>query len=84
MLKKEYGGYVLKVHGGMYQKTGVPDILWWYKNKSFAFEVKRPVGTYKVTALQLHTLNELSKQGVYTAVVRSPKEVEDVIKNTPL
>lgn len=75
------GGVVFKVHGGPYQASGFPDILYWYRGEAFAFEVKRSTTGYGVTPLQALTLEQLAEQGVHAAVVHSIDEVRLVIKS---
>jgi hypothetical protein len=78
-LQIKYGGFPFKVHGGRYQRRGMPDILWWYKGKSFAFEVKRG-DDYGVTPLQQLKLERLAKEGVYVGVVKSVNEVLEIVQ----
>jgi len=76
---KTYGGFALKVHGGRYQRTGIPDILYWFNGHSFAFEVKLDEAKYDVTALQKVKLSKLSGVGVHVAVVTSVQEALEFI-----
>ena len=72
-------GVVFKVHGGRYQSTGFPDILFWRNGVAYAFEVKRPGGTYGVTPLQAETLARLREQGVVACVVTSAEKALNMI-----
>lgn len=76
---KQYGGFVFKVHGGLYQMAGMPDILYWLKGKSYAFEVKLPGEKHYVSRLQDKRLRELKHQGVIVGVVHCVDEVLDII-----
>lgn len=72
-LKKRPCSFVYKTHGSGYQRWGIPDILYWEKGVSFAFEVKRPGKTS--TQRQKFTQDEMRKAGVITAQVTSVDEV---------
>ncbi len=81
-LDKQEGDYY-KVHGGMYQRNGEPDltgsIKWWGVWLHFKFEVKAPKGesTRIVEPLQIYRLQTWHKCAKVVGVVRS---VEDVTK----
>ena len=72
-LKKRPCSFVYKTHGSGYQRWGIPDILYWEKGVSFAFEVKRPGKTS--TQRQKFTQDEMRKAGVIVAQVTSVDEV---------
>ena len=79
-IQKKYGGFVLKVHGGRYQRTGIPDILYWLNGHAFAFEVKTGNNGYGVTALQQLKLDKLRAEGVQAHVVTQVQEVLKIIE----
>ncbi len=79
-LTKNWGGFAFKVHGGMFQRKGMPDILWWYSNHSFAFEAKLDPHTYGLTALQYIKLQKLEAEGVHVATVYSVEQLLDVVR----
>ena len=68
----------MKVHGGPYQKAGVPDILGCYRGRFFAFEVKVPGG--KTTAKQDHEIQRIRDADGVVDVVTSRAEVESILK----
>lgn len=68
----------------MYQRAGIPDLLFWYKGKAFAFEVKKPEGKYGATPLQLKTIQKLRRAGVHAVIVTSVEETDRFIENTLL
>jgi len=76
---KDIGGFFFKVHGGMYQIKGIPDILYWSNGKSYAFEVKLPSEKHPVSKLQDKRLRQLKNEGVIVGVVHSVEEVETII-----
>lgn len=67
------GVWYMKVHGSMYQKAGVPDIICCIKGKFIGIEVKRPGGI--VSPLQQFNINEIHRSGGVAFVAYS---VEDV------
>lgn len=73
-------GWWVKVHGGPMQQAGVPDILGCVEGRFVALEVKHPDGNHPVTALQEHTLKEISEAEGIAAVVRSVDEAKDAVR----
>ena len=63
----------MKVHGSMYQKAGVPDILACVNSIFVAIEVKRPGGI--VSPLQTYNIDEIKRNGGVAIVAY---RVEDV------
>lgn len=72
--------YTLKLHGGVYQAAGTPDIYHLEKGISFWFEAKRPEGSYGVTPLQEHTLQRINQSGGEAHVVTSLGQVQEIIQ----
>lgn len=54
---KNRGIWHMKIHGGPYQRAGIPDLLVIIKGHAFFFEVKVP--GKKLTDLQWHTIREI-------------------------
>jgi Holliday junction resolvase len=69
----QLGVWYLKVHGSMYQKSGVPDILCCLDGRFVGIEVKRPGGI--VSSLQQFNIDEIHTSGGVAFVAYS---VEDV------
>ena len=65
--------WFLKIHGGPFQRSGVPDLLIVRNGEALWVEVK---GDSDVTRLQAHTLGQLRRVGCRVLVARS---VDDVI-----
>lgn len=65
---------------GGFGKSGVPDIIACYKSKFVAIECK--AGKNKVTALQAHNLELVSKSGGFTFVANESNidELETLMK----
>lgn len=76
---KYLGGFTFKVHGGMFQMKGMPDILYWRDGKSYAFEVKLPDEKHSLSNIQYQLLKRLDKEGVIVGVVHSVDEVKEII-----
>lgn len=66
----------MKVHGSMYQKAGVPDIIACINGRFVGIEVKRPGGI--VSKLQEYHIEQINKAGGAAFVAYS---VNDVKKN---
>lgn len=80
--------WTLKVHGGPYQRAGVPDLIAVVDGHPFAFEVKAPrpgesreALERRVTALQRKELANLTQAGAKVAVVASVEEVLAIVKD---
>ncbi len=71
--------WVFKVHGGMYQQAGVPDLLCCLNGYFIALEVKHPDQSHPVTQLQQAQLDLLQGAGAVTAVVESVEEALAVL-----
>lgn len=72
-LQKNFPGIVvLKIHGGVYQKAGIPDLYVAYQGVSLWLEVKRPESD--TTPLQHKLMSRLLSHGVFVATVDSPQD----------
>ena len=79
-IRKKYEDVVvLKIHGGMYQRSGIPDIYIQLKSRPIWVEVKRPGGD--TTALQHYKLKQLKKAGAYVGTATSTEEMLDLIED---
>lgn len=74
-LRQRPNSYTIKI-SDMWA-VGVPDIFHIEDTVFYAFEVKTPKG--KATKLQLHTLATLKKAGAQCAIVRSLKDVMNIV-----
>ncbi len=68
------GVWYMKVHGSMYQKAGVPDIIACVDGVFVGIEIKRPGG--KVSALQQLNIDEINKNGGCAFVAYSVEDVQ--------
>lgn len=78
-LKMRHGGFWIKVHGGMYQQNGIPDLLGCVRGHYVALEVKVPERADRVTKLQEQTIREIEDAGGVARVVTSIEEAEQVM-----
>jgi len=60
-LKKEVGGWWVKMHGGPFQSRGLPDIIGCVKGKFIGVELKVPGN--KPTELQEAVIDKINKEG---------------------
>lgn len=86
VLLQARGAWTLKVHGGPFQRPGVPDILACLPRPGgpplfLALEVKRPGET--ATKLQARELAAIRAAGGLAAVVTSAEDVESLIVTEP-
>lgn len=65
-------------HKSKFQRLGFPDLIFWYKGKSFSIELKTAKG--RVKPEQQAWLNDLSEQGVQVSICRSVEEFTDFLK----
>jgi hypothetical protein len=78
-IRKAYpDAFVFKVHGGMYQRSGVPDLYIGVGGKSIWIEMKRPGAD--TTELQKFTMEQLKRQGIPCGTAESPERVLEIIK----
>lgn len=75
------GCWAFKTHGGMYGKSGIPDVIACIHGTFVAAEVKRPApyGT-PVSALQQQTLNAITGADGIAVVCRSLKEWQEDVQ----
>lgn len=70
---EQQGYWWMKVHGDLFQKAGVPDILACINGRFVGIEVKRPGG--KVSALQEYNIEQIRASGGVAFVATSIEEV---------
>lgn len=74
---KAMGWYVVKIHGGAYQLSGLPDVVAFKGGHAAWAEFKRP--GFEPTRIQAHRLRELSLAGCSCAVVHSVGEYKEFL-----
>jgi len=78
-LEYEVGGWWVKIHGGPYQRAGLPDLIGCVKGLFFGLEVKLPREDYD--ALQLYEAEKIERLGHgIAACVHTPEEALTVVR----
>jgi Holliday junction resolvase len=73
------GAYEFKVHGSIYMKAGIPDIICCYNGLFIGIECK--VGNNKMSQLQEAHKNQIIKAKGIHILAYSLNDVKNVIKN---
>lgn len=78
-IKKAYPtSFGFKVHGGPFQRAGIPDLVVCIQGLYFGLEVKVPKKG-KLSAIQVDTIEKINNAGGIAAEVTSPQEALDTI-----
>lgn len=80
---KDKGYWFFKVHGGLFQTVGVPDIIACIKGKFVAIEVKKSKGGI-VSPLQKEQIKRIKKNGGIAEVACSLDEFLEILKEGKL
>lgn len=80
VLKKEFGGFWSKYHGGPFSLAGMPDLLGCVDGWFFALEIKLPKKSSKPSAIQEATIKRIVESGGVACVVRSPEEAVSIVR----
>lgn len=70
-LKIHRGGFWVKIHGGLWQMVGLPDIIGCHRGKFIGLEVKLPGKDSTLTARQGYVLKSIKREGGTAEVVTS-------------
>ena len=76
------GAYHFKVHGSVYMRAGIPDIICCYKGKFIGIETKD--GNNKASELQLAHIRQIRKAGGIGFVAYSVENVKEQLKKEGL
>lgn len=71
-MARDNGWWTMKIHGGAFQRAGIPDLLCIKGGRAVFLEVKQP--GKKATPLQQHVMAEIREQGGAVAEVVTSKE----------
>lgn len=87
VLKKEVGGWWIKIWGGPFTAAGTPDVIGCVNKLFFAFEVKNPKEKGKrkgkASEIQLSTIEDIKKEGGGVAlVIYSPAEAVAAVEKS--
>lgn len=72
-------GFFVVIHGGPYQRVGLPDIIGCSRGRFVGLEVKLPGEPHPPTPSQLQVLKEITRAGGIAAVVHSEQEALDAL-----
>jgi len=84
-LKRAYGGFWVKLHGGPFQRSGLPDIIGLCippgkkRGRFFGLETKLPGEEDTLTKLQFLTLKAISEAGGYSGVITSLDDAKAIV-----
>lgn len=76
---KDIGAYKFKVHGDIFTRAGIPDIIACYKGRFIGIEAKEPGN--KPSELQLAHGRQIKKAGGIFGVCYSLDDVKKLIEN---
>jgi len=75
---REQGGWWIKTHGGLFQSSGLPDLLGCYRGRFIGIEIK--VLGKKPTKIQENIIQKIIKAGGIAGVATSVDEALDVVR----
>lgn len=80
-LEKTYeGSFWYVVHGGPYQRRGIPDIVGCLNGIFIAIEVKLPGKEHTLTGIQKHTIAQINESGGMAFMTTSVEETLYMLK----
>jgi hypothetical protein len=79
-LRKKPKSYWVKLHGGLFQTVGLPDIVGCYKGRFVAIEVKLPGKEHTLTERQKLILQRLAKAGARAGMATNLKEAISICR----
>lgn len=62
-LKREFGGFWVKLHGGLFQTVGLPDTVGCVRGRFIGIEWKAPGRLHKLTDRQQYVLDAIEGAG---------------------
>ncbi len=71
------GAWVIKIHGGWFQRAGIPDLIGVIRGRFFAIEAKRP--GKEPTRLQAYVMSQIRKAGGIAFKAESVEQVKEVL-----
>ncbi len=78
-LRIHRGGFWVKVHGGLWQTVGLPDIIGCYRGRFVGLEVKVPGKEDTLTARQKYILSVIKDAGGIAEMVVSVDQALEVV-----
>lgn len=80
-LDEEVGGYWSKIHGGPYQRSGLPDLIGCVDGHFIGIEVKTPKRKHKVTDNQAYVLKKIEANGGTAFVAWEPEQALELVRD---
>jgi len=80
-LEGQVGGFWIKIHGGPFQRAGIPDIIGCCEGYFFGFEVKLPGREHNLTKLQQHILKLINQAGGCAMMITTPDQAINAVKS---
>lgn len=77
---EKLGAFVINVHGDIFSKRGLPDLIVIMEGTVTFLEVKRPGG--KPSKMQLYIQNKIRRRGVESWIVSSLEEAERAVEQS--
>lgn len=80
-MKNEFGGLWIKIHGGMFQMAGIPDLIGCLRGRFYGIEVKLPGKEKTLTVIQKAFIKQIIEVGGGRAtMVTSVSDTLDFIR----
>lgn len=79
-LDKSRPGFWIKIHGGLFQATGLPDIIGCYKGRFYGLEVKLPGKEDTLTERQQYIINRINQAEGRATMLTSVQEALEFTK----
>lgn len=73
------GCFFVRIHGGPYQRIGLPDVVGLYRGTFIGIEVKLPGKERNLTAIQQLMLKHITDAGGIGEMVTSVEQAEEVV-----
>lgn len=79
-IKEDYPtSVVIKIHGGMFQAAGIPDLICCINGQFVGIEVKLPGKEKNLTKIQQHWIDLIKKAGGVAFMATSVEQVKEML-----
>lgn len=78
---RKRGAFAVKIHGGISQAAGLPDIVGCYRGQFFGIEMKMPGRENTLTARQKKKLKDIASAEGWSAVCCSVDHCLDLLRS---
>ena len=79
-LSNNYPGFYFNCHGGMYQMTGLPDIIGIYNGRMIAIEAKMPGKENELTKKQKLVIRRINLYGGVAFMATSVNQIKQKLE----